>query len=184
MAHVRGPWRIRSAAPVYSNPWIEIVHHDVVRPDGRDGIYGTVHFKNRAIGILPIDAEGYTWLVGQHRFPLDLYSWEIPEGGGPLDTDPLLAAQRELKEETGIEARVWRQILTMHLSNSVTDELALCYLATELTFGEAEPEGTEELALQRVPFSEALEMVLDGRITDAVAVATLRRAQVLCATGR
>ncbi len=184
MSHARGPWRIRAAQPVYANPWIEVVHHEVVRPDGIDGIYGTVHFKNRAIGILPIDADGYTWLVGQHRFPLDLYSWEIPEGGGPLSADPLLAAKRELKEETGIEARTWRQILTMHLSNSVTDEFSICYLATDLTMGQAEPEGTEELALRRLPFDEALQMVLDGRITDSVAVATILRAQVLFSTGR
>lgn len=164
---------------MYENPWVDVVHHEVVRPDGQEGIYGTIHFKNRAIAILPIDRDGHTWLVGQHRFPLDAYSWELPEGGGPLGDDPLLAAQRELKEETGLTANSWRAILTMHLSNSVTDELGLAYLATDLTPGEPEPEGTEELVVRRVPFREALEMVLDGRITDSLSVATILRAELL-----
>ncbi len=180
----RGPWRIRAARSVYANPWIEVVHHDVVRPDGKDGIYGTVEFKNRAIAILPLDAEGHTWLVGQHRFPLDAFSWEIPEGGGPLDDDPLAAAKRELKEETGLEAGTWRQILTMHLSNSVSDEVAIAYIATDLTLGVAEPEGTEELILRRLPFAEALSMVLEGQITDALAVATILRAHTWLTSGR
>lgn len=182
-ASQRGPWRIREARSGYDNPWIEVVHHDVIRPDGQDGVYGTVHYKNRAIAILPIDDQGHTWLVGQHRFPIDEYSWEIPEGGGPLDVDPLLAAQRELKEETGLSAKTWRPILTMYLSNSVSDELSISYLATELSVGEPEPEGTEQLLVKRVPFAEALQMVLDGRITDALSVATLLRAQLLLASG-
>jgi 8-oxo-dGTP pyrophosphatase MutT (NUDIX family) len=150
-----------------------------VQPDGRDGLYGVVHFKHRAIAILPIDAQGHTWLVGQHRFPLDAYSWELPEGGGALDDDPVRAAQRELKEETGLEAESYRHILTMHLSNSVSDEVSESFLATGLTQGHAEPEGTEELRIKRVPFAEALEMALDGRITDALSVATILRAQLL-----
>jgi len=151
----------------------------VVQPDGRAGLYGVVHFKNVAVGILPIDAEGHTWLVGQHRFPLDQYSWEIPEGGAPLGEDPLHAARRELKEETGLEAQHFRPLLTMHLSNSVSDEVSLSYLATGLTAGQAAPEGTEQLLIERVPFGEALERVLAGRITDALSVATILRAHLL-----
>jgi 8-oxo-dGTP pyrophosphatase MutT (NUDIX family) len=175
----RGPWRIRSVASAYANPWIELRHHEVLQPDGRPGIYGVVHFKNIAVAILPIDGQGHTWLVGQHRFPLDAYSWELPEGGGALDADPVLAAQRELKEETGLEAESYRRILTMHLSNSVSDELSVSYLATGLTQGRPEPEGSEELHIKRIPFAEALEMALDGRITDALSVATILRAHLL-----
>ena len=175
----RGPWAIVESVSAYKNAWIEATHHTVIRPDGNEGIYGTVNFKNVAIAILPIDDDGCTWLVGQHRFPLDQYSWEIPEGGAPLGTDPLTSAQRELREEAGIVAREWRPILSMHLSNSVTDERSISYLATGLTFTEAEPEGTEDLKVRRVPFNDVVRMVLSGEITDALAVATILRAKIL-----
>jgi 8-oxo-dGTP pyrophosphatase MutT (NUDIX family) len=133
------------------------------------------HFKNRAIGVLPIDDEGCTYLVGQYRYTLNQYSWEIPEGGCPIEEDPLVAAQRELKEETGLTARHLQLLGRTHLSNSVTDEEALYYLATGLSQGSAEPEGTEKLRLRRVPFAEALRMALAGEITDALSVVTLLR---------
>ncbi|MGE0128219.1 MAG: NUDIX domain-containing protein [Blastocatellales bacterium] len=169
------PWRTLASRLVYDNPWIRVREDDVIRPDGEPGIYGVVHYKNRAIGVLPIDDEGYTWLVGQYRYTLDSYSWEIPEGGGAQDEDPLEAAKRELREETGLEARVWRTLATAHLSNSVSDEAAIIFLATDLIQGEAEPEGTEKLELMRVKFDEALRMALDGEITDSMSVIAILR---------
>jgi 8-oxo-dGTP pyrophosphatase MutT (NUDIX family) len=169
------PWRTLTTRIVYDNPWITVRHNEVVRPDGHPGIYGVTHFKNRAIGILPIDNEGYTYLVGQYRYTLNSYSWEIPEGGCPVDEDPLLAAQRELREETGLSAGQWQLLGRAHLSNSVTDEEALYYLATDLTQGNAEPEGTEKLKLRRVRLADAVAMALHGEITDALSVLTLLR---------
>lgn len=168
------PWQTISSRESYDNPWIKVRHDDVIRPDGQLGIYGVVHFKNRAIGVLPIDAEGCTWLVGQYRYTLHEYSWEIPEGGGPLDEAPLAAAQRELLEETGLVAKHWELLGRAHLSNSVSDEEALYYLATGLTEGEAQPEGTERLQIRRVLFAEALRMVQSGEITDALSVLTIQ----------
>jgi 8-oxo-dGTP pyrophosphatase MutT (NUDIX family) len=159
----------------YENAWITVQHDEVTRPDGQPGIYGVVHFKNRALGIVARDAQGRVVLVGQHRYPLDLYSWEIPEGGGPLTEDPLSAAQRELREETGLTAQRWTALGTAHLSNSVSDEQAIYYLAEDLSQGAAEPEGTEELALRWVDFAEALRMVHAGEITDALSVLALLR---------
>lgn len=169
----RNPWIRRSRRVVYDNPWITVQHDEVTRPDGQPGIYGVVHFKNRAIGIVARDAEGRVVLVGQHRYPLDRYSWEIPEGGGLVDDDPLLAAQRELREETGLSAARWTELGKAHLSNSVSDEEAIYYLAEELTQGEAEPEGSEELALRWVAFEEALRMVHAGEITDSLSLIAL-----------
>ena len=135
-------WKIIDETVAYENKWISLHHCNVINPNGGKGIYGKVHFKNIAIGIIPIDDDGNTWLVGQHRFPLNLYSWEIPEGGCPLDEEPLAAAKRELLEETGLVAKEWNQILTMHLSNSVSDEVSLVFIAKSLTQQEAEPEET------------------------------------------
>jgi 8-oxo-dGTP pyrophosphatase MutT (NUDIX family) len=173
------PWRTLSSSLPYANRWIELRHHEIVTPAGTPGIYGVVHFHNLAVGVLPIDDEGYTWLVGQYRFPLGRYSWEIPEGGSAIGIDPLLGAQRELREETGIEAREWRLLLELDLSNSVTDEHALLYLATGLSYGESSPDETESLALRRLPFDEVYAMVLDGRITDAMAVCAILRYKLL-----
>lgn len=164
------PWKTNKSRIAYDNPWIRVREDDVIQPDGKPGIYGVIHFKNKAIGILPIDDEGNVYLVGQFRYPLDTYSWEIPEGGGPEGTDPLLSAQRELQEETGMTASNWRELGRAHLSNSVSDEEAIYYLATGLKKSKAEPKGTEDLAYKQVPFAEALEMVLRGEITDALSV--------------
>lgn len=175
----KNPWTTLSAKEVYDNPWIQITHRDVLTPAGTSGIYGKVHFKNTAIGILPLDQDNHTWLVGQYRYTLDEYHWEIPEGGGPLGTDPLEAAKRELLEETGITARSWTKILDMHTSNSVTDEHGVAYIARDLSFGEAEPEETEDLKVIRVPFSEALAMVMDGRITDSLSMITIMKVALM-----
>ncbi|MCR9267212.1 MAG: NUDIX hydrolase [Alphaproteobacteria bacterium] len=183
MARKRGPWLVHETRQAYQNPWIAVTEHDVTRPDGKPGVYGVVNFANLAMAILPVFEDGSIMLVGQHRFPQDRYSWEIPEGGGPLADDPLFSARRELKEETGLSAEHWREILRMDLSNSVTDEAAIGYLATGLTRGEAEPEGTEELETRQVPFRAALEDVSKGVISDALTVAMLLRAYYMAQEG-
>jgi len=159
----------------YENPWIAVWHDDVVRPDGSPGVYGVVHFASLAVGIVALDAHDRILLVGQHRYPLDAWSWEIPEGGVPPAEDPLAGARRELREETGVVASAWRELGRFHLSNSVTDEAGILFLAADLTQESAEPEATEELEVRWVPFTEALAMTLDGRITDAIAIMGIQR---------
>jgi len=173
------PWKINSERIVYENNWIRVYHYDVINPGGGAGIYGKVHFRNTAIGVIPIDDEGYTWLVGQYRFTLDAYSWEIPEGGSPEGTLPLDSAKRELLEETGLVASDWTEILKMHLSNSVSDELGFAYIARGLEQREAEPEETEQLSLRRMPFREAYGMVLNGAITDSLSIAAILKTATL-----
>jgi len=165
----QNPWRRLSSREVYDNPWIRLREDSVVRPDGEEGIYGVVHFKNVAIGILAVE-DGFIHLVGQYRYTLEQYSWEIPEGGCPEGEDLLSAAKRELAEETGLRAEKWEQMGLAHLSNSVTDERAVWFMATGLTQGEHNPEGTEQLMVRRVPYAQALRMALTGEITDALSV--------------
>lgn len=164
------PWKTIGTRAVYDNPWISVREDKVIQPDGNHGIYGVVHFKNTAIGIVPIDTEGNIHLVGQFRYPLDDYSWEIPEGGCPAGEDPLAAAKRELLEETGLTAGKWTELGRAHLSNSVSDEEAIFYLALDLKQGKADPDGTEQLTHKCIPFSQALDMVMKGEITDSVSV--------------
>lgn len=170
-----GPWRRTARRVAYENPWITVWHDDVVRPDGGPGIYGVVHFPGLAAGIVVLDDRDRVLLVGQHRYTLDAYSWEIPEGGVAPGEDALAGARRELLEETGIVATDWREIGRFHLSNSVTDEMAVHYLATGLRQGDAAPEATEELEVRWVTFDDALAMTLDGRITDAMTIMALQR---------
>src|SRR6201991_4979250 len=158
------PWTILSERAVYDNKWIGVTEYDVLNPSGGKGIYGKVRFKNLAIGALPLDEEGYTWLVGQYRFPLEQYSWEIPEGGGDPAVPPEESAQRELLEETGLVAKEWTHLLDLHLSNSVSDERAYVFLARKLEQREAEPEETEQLVIKRGHFEEAYRMGGEGEI--------------------
>ena len=179
----RNPWRLRARRVAYENPWITVEHHDVTTPTGGDGLYGVVRFANRAVGVLPIDGEGRTYLVGQWRYPLGRYSWELPEGGGPLGEDPLEAAKRELKEETGASAGGWAKLMEFDLSNCVTDERAVAFLAWDLTDGDAAPDETEDLALRRVPFAELYADVMAGRIEDGFTVAMVLKARLLALQG-
>lgn len=178
------PWLTLGKRCIYENPWIRLDEYHVLNPSREPGIYGVVHYKNLAIGIIPVDAEGYTYLVGQYRFALGAYSWEIPEGGGKLHFDPWLSAQRELREETGFSARKMTLLLRMHLSNSVSDELGLIYLAWDLVPGEPVPDATEKLTIRRIPLSKAIEEVHEGKITDSLSVAGLLKVHTLQLQGK
>ena len=173
------PWTTLSTKDVYENPWIKITHREVLNPSGGEGIYGVVHFKNIAIGIVPLDDDLNTWLVGQYRYTLNQYSWEIPEGGGIIGQPTLASAQRELLEETGITAGKWTKILDLHTSNSVTDEFGLAYVAQDLSFGEAIPEETEDLVVKKLPFEQAFQMVINGEITDALAMIAIMKVKYM-----
>ncbi len=180
----QNPWQTLHSEVKYHNPWISVREDAVLNPGGGRGIYGVVTMKNKALGIVPVDAEGNTWLVGQYRYPLNEYSWEIPMGGGPVELNVLESARRELREETGLTAARWTRIARLHTSNSVTDEEGFVFLAEDLTMGDVEPEETEDLRLWKLPLAEAVRMVMDDRITDAVSVAGLLKAEkVLAARG-
>ena len=176
---MENPWTKLSSKTLYDNPWITVIEDQVLNPNGGEGIYGTVQFKNLAIGIIPLDENQNTWLVGQYRYPLNEYSWEIPMGGGPLNIDPLESAKRELKEETGLTAKHWQQFIKIHTSNSVTNEVGYGYLAMDLTQGETEFEESEDLVIKKMPFDAAYEMCLNGEITDSLSLAAIMKAKTL-----
>jgi 8-oxo-dGTP pyrophosphatase MutT (NUDIX family) len=172
---VVGPWRRRSRTVAYANPWLELRHDEVDRPDGSPGIYGVVHYWHVAVGVVAVDDAGRILLVGQHRYTLDAYSWEIPEGGAPLDEDPLEGAKRELAEETGYEAADWRELARFSLSNSITDERGVLYLATGLRAGVATPEPTEDLATRWATLDEVLAEIDRGDIHDILTITGVTR---------
>ena len=169
------PWRQQSSRRVYENPWFRIEEDEVINPGGGLSLYGKILFKNIAFGIIPLDEHGNTWLVGQYRYVPNCYSWEIPMGGGPLQVDPLESAKRELREETGLSARNWSVLMHLHTSNSVTDERGIIYVASGLSEGDTALEETEDLQLLKLPLADAVQLVIDGDITDAVSVAGLLR---------
>jgi 8-oxo-dGTP pyrophosphatase MutT (NUDIX family) len=169
-----GPWTRHGRRVAYENPWITVYHDEVTRPDGQAGIYGVVHFANVAVGVVAIDEQDRVAMVGQHRYTLDAISWEIPEGGSPHAEDSLEGARRELLEETGLTARTWREIGRYQLSNSISDEAAVVYLATDLAHGTATPDGTERLEFRWLPFDEVMAMIASGEIEDALTVLPLQ----------
>jgi 8-oxo-dGTP pyrophosphatase MutT (NUDIX family) len=175
------PWKTISEETAYENAWIKVEHHEVVNPAGNPGIYGKVHFKNTAISIVALDSEGFTYLVGQFRYTLNAYSWEIPEGGCSIESgeSTLEAAKRELVEETGLIAATWTELGEVYLSNSVSDEKAVMYLAQNLSQHQACPEETEVLKIRKLPLAEAIEMAQKGEITDALSVLTLLKIPAL-----
>jgi 8-oxo-dGTP pyrophosphatase MutT (NUDIX family) len=166
-------WKTLSSRAVYENDWMEVREDHVINPGGGQNQYGYVHFKNRAVAIVPLDNDGNTWLVGQQRYTLGQYSWELPMGGAPMNETPLAAAKRELREETGLSAAKWTEVMQLHTSNSITDEFAVVFLAEELTTGKPEFEETEDLQIRKLPLAAALAMVNAGEITDAISVAAL-----------
>ncbi len=176
-------WQQLSKKVVYENPWIKVSHEDVIAPTGNQGIYGKVHYKNYAIGILPLDKHDNTWLVGQHRYPIDEYSWEMPEGGGLVGQDILEAAKRELREEVGLEAKTWNEIQRVHLSNSVSDEIGILFIATNLSAVPIEPDETEVLKIRKLPFKEVFQMVWNGEITDTMTVIAILKVKRMMEMG-
>lgn len=180
----RGPWIVRASRQVYDNPWIRVTEHDVLKPGGTPGIYGVCGLKALAVGVVPVDADGSTWLVGQHRFPRDYYSWELPEGGGDKTLPPVESAMRELREETGFAAGQWHEFLRTDFSNAVTDETGFGFLAWDLQPGDTDPDDGEMLEIRRLPFADALEMVLAGEISDAFTQMMLLKVDALGRRGR
>jgi 8-oxo-dGTP pyrophosphatase MutT (NUDIX family) len=183
MDQTQNPWTVVSKATAYENDWIRVDHHEVTGPSGGPGVYGTIHFKHQATGVVPIDENGNVILVGQYRFPLHAYSWEIPEGGGAHSAPAIEAAQRELREECGLAASSWKAILEMDLSNSVSDEHSSVFLAWGLSEVPAQPDETEKLQVARVPFWDAVERVKRGEIRDAMSVAALVRIALMALQG-
>ena len=179
----RGPWTVLDRRAIYRNDWIELDEHRVINPAGGRGVYGVIHYRSLAIGIIPVDGEGNTWLVGQHRYPLDRFSWEIPAGGGALDVPPIESAQRELIEETGLRAARWDCIQHMELSNSVSDEVGMIWVARDLTLGESEPTAEEQITAARVPLAEAFERVHAGELVDSLTIAGLLKLENLILRG-
>lgn len=177
------PWKTHQSEKVYESPWISVTKHDVTNPGGLTGTYSVVHFKNLAIGVIVLDEENNTWLVGQYRYPIDQYTWEIPEGGGKLDVDPLDSAKRELLEETGITAKKWTKIQEMHLSNSASDEFCILYLAQDISIGKSQPEPDEELQLVKIPFEDVYQLLLEGKITDSLTVTAVLKVKLMMLEG-
>jgi 8-oxo-dGTP pyrophosphatase MutT (NUDIX family) len=180
----QNPWKIIDKHTAYDNAWISVTHHNVMHLSGKLGVYGTVHFKRLALGVLVLDDENNTWIVGQYRFPLNQYTWEIPKGGGSLDVDPLISIKRELLEETGIVADWWIHIQSLQLSNSATDEIAHLYVAKNLTYQKATPDEDELLQQRKIPFDELYKWVCDGKITDALTVTAVLKAKLLMMEGK
>jgi 8-oxo-dGTP pyrophosphatase MutT (NUDIX family) len=170
----KNPWTTLSSREIYLNPWIRVREDQVLKPNGSPGIYGVVEYRNRAVGVVPIDKDGYTWLVGQYRYTHNRYEWEIPEGGCPEGESLEDCARRELLEETGLVASELEPLLLdIQLSNSIGDETAHLFIARGLTQETPQPEDTEQIAIRRLPLSEAIQMAATGQIRDSMSVIAL-----------
>jgi ADP-ribose pyrophosphatase len=178
------PFQIVASHIAYENPWMKIEHQDVIRPDGNPGVYGIVRFANRAVAVLPIEANGDVWLVGQYRRPLGRWSWEIPEGGVPFDEDLEAGARRELEEEAGLIAGTLIKVLEFDPSNCISDEAGTAFIAFDLSAGVMAPDPTEVLRLRRLHFTQVLEEIDNGLIRDGPTLATMLRAHQLALTNR
>lgn len=179
----KNPWTTLSSEVKYDNNWIRVVESKVLNPSGNPGIYGVVHFKNKAIAIIPLDENNNTWIVGQYRYTLNTYEWEVPEGGCPEGEDPLQGAKRELEEETGLQAAHWELVLETQLSNSVSDETGYTYIAKNLSEVGNSPEETEQLHVRKLPFEEVVEMVFRGEIKDGLSVASILKVKIMMDRG-
>ena len=178
------PWKTLRTEIAFENAWIRIVKNDVINPSGNPGEYTFVDFKTRAVAVVPVDDQGNTRLVGQYRYAMDSYEWEVPAGGCPEGESLLECARRELREETGLIARDFELIHDgLQLSNSVTNERAYTFLARSLTQETAAPEETEELKVRTLPLEEAMEMAVDGTIKDAFSVVSLLKLKHLILRG-
>ncbi len=174
---MKNPWKTLESKVVYKNPWISVREDQVLRPNGTPGIYSVVETRI-ATGVVALAPGHEIYLVGQYRYPMDEYSWEIVEGGAEDDETPLAAAQRELEEEAGLRARQWEQLgAEVHLSNCHSSERGFLFMARELETCEARPDDTEVLALKKTPFAEALAMVERGEIKDAMSIIAILRMQ-------
>lgn len=180
---MENPWQIKSSRLAYDNSWISVTEHEVIKPNGADGIYGVVKFKNKAIAILPLDEDYNTWIVGQYRFPTNTYEWEVPEGGSPEGESPEETACRELFEETGLLAEEFIPVHEFQLSNSTTTEIGFAFVARDLTLREAEPDDDEVLQVRKIPFADLLEMVMRGEIRDCLSVATILKVHLMIEKG-
>ena len=177
------PWRDAGSTTTFENPWLRLTRHEATAPTGMKADYVVMRPKNLSVGVLPLHADGTVTLVGQQRFALMNWSWEMPEGGAPFDEDPLEGAKRELAEEAGLAAAHWREVLKVEMSNSITDERAMAWVAWELTPVPVAPDPTEIIRVARVPFGDLLKEIQRGSIRDMFTVATALRAYHMAREG-
>jgi 8-oxo-dGTP pyrophosphatase MutT (NUDIX family) len=177
------PWQDLGHRVVHETPWMTVTQHDAVAPTGRQVAYGVLRFRTVATGVLPVHADGTVTLVGQSRFARANYSWEMPEGGAPFDEDPLAGAMRELAEEAGLKAGSWKRALAIEVSNSITDEIGLTWIAWDLSPVPVAPDPTEVITIVRVPFTQLLKEIERGAVLDSFTVATAYRAYHMAREG-
>ena len=177
------PWRSLGDSVLVDTPWMRVTRHPAIAPTGADADYVVVRPKNVGTGVLPLHDDGTVSLVGQHRFALMRYSWEMPEGGAPEGEDPFEAVKRELAEEAGLTAQHWRAALDLDLSNSITDERAMAWVAWGLSETETAPDETEVFLTARVPFRDLMAEIARGAVRDGLTVATAYRAYHMAREG-